>query len=191
MRTCLLHARYTALRRLGLVLGVSALLAACAQPSSTAVNPARSTVATAPASAAPEVTAGCPKPGVLITAERGDAAMGYREMTLRLNNCGDKAYPLRGRPDIIVLDKDRNPLDVAVLPSAHYSAEPRQVTLKPGIGAIAVLSWRNTVTDSTVPATTGGFLSVAPVQGAPRQTVTLLSPLDLGNTGRLEASAWL
>jgi hypothetical protein len=147
-------------------------------------------VVTASASAAPEVTAGCPAPGVLITAERSNAALGYREMTLHMKNCGNKAYPLRGRPDIIVLDKDRNPVDVAAIPSVHYTSAPRQLTLKPGIGVIAVLSWRNTVTDSTVPASTGAFLSVAPVQGAPRQTVTLLSPLDLGNTGRLEASAW-
>jgi hypothetical protein len=116
--------------------------------------------------------------------------MGYREMTLHLRNCGDIAYRLRGQPDIVVLDADRNPLEIALVPSAHYTADPRQITLEPGVSAMAVLSWRNTVTDSTVVATTGAFLSIAPVQGMPRQTVRLPSPLDLGNTGRLETSVW-
>jgi hypothetical protein len=38
---------------------------------------------------------------------------------------------------------------------------------------MAVLSWRSTVTDSTVVATTGAFLSIAPAPGLPRQTVDL------------------
>jgi hypothetical protein len=147
-------------------------------------------VASLPASAPAEGATGCPTPGVLITAERGDAAMGYREMTLHLKNCGDIAYRLHGQPDIVVLDADRKPLEIALVPSAHYTAGPRQITLEPGVSAMALLSWRNTVTDPTVVATTGAFLSIAPAQGMPRQTVSLPSPLDLGNTGRLEASVW-
>jgi hypothetical protein len=128
---------------------------------------------------------------VLITADRGDAAMGYREMTLHLKNCGTAPYQLRGRPDIVVLDKDRQPLDVAVVPSVHYTASPRPVTLQPGVSTTAVLSWRSTYTAAAEPPATGVYLSVAPVQGAPRQTVTPPSPLDLGNTGKLEAGAWM
>jgi hypothetical protein len=133
----------------------------------------------------------CPPPGVLITAERGEAAMGYRELTLSLHNCGAAGYQVRGRPDIVVLDEDQQPLEVAVVPSAHYTATPRPISAPPGSGAMAVLSWRNTVTDPTVKATVGAFLSVAPMAGAPRQLVRLPSPMDLGNTGRLEVSAWL
>ena len=186
MRTRFLRAWAPPLCRLGLVLALGALSAAC--------TPAHPTAAPPPLHPGPasteDGTGDCPAPGVLIIAQRGDAAAGYREMPLRVTNCADTPYPLRDRPDVVVLDQDRKPLDVAVVPSVHYSAEPRPRTLQPGVGAISVLSWRNTVTDSTVPATTGVFLSVAPVQGAPRQIVTLPSPLDLGNTGRLEASAW-
>jgi hypothetical protein len=117
--------------------------------------------------------------------------MGYREMTLSLSNCGSSTYQLTGRPDIVVLDEDRKPLDVATVPSVHYTAAPRPLSVQPGSGAMAILSWRNTVTDPTVVATTGVFLSVAPVPGTPRQILRLPSPMDLGNTGRLEASAWM
>ncbi len=177
-----------------LVLAVMALSTACAQPSS----PAGGVPATPPADAttnAPSATAeaapACPAPGVLITADRGDAAMGYREMTLHLKNCGTAPYQLQGRPDIVVLDKDRQPLDVAVVPSVHYTASPRPVMLQHGVSTMAVLSWRNTYTAAAEPPATGVYLSVAPVQGAPRQTVTPPSTLDLGNTGKLEAGAWM
>ncbi len=116
--------------------------------------------------------------------------MGYREMPLLLRNCGSSTYKLSGRPEIVVLDEDQKPLDVAVVPSIHYTAAPKPISVKPGSGAMVILSWRNTVTDATVVATTGAFLSVAPVPGAPRQILRLPSPMDLGNTGRLEASAW-
>ena len=111
-------------------------------------------------------------------------------MPLRLKNCGNSTYQFSGRPDIVVLDEDQKPLDVVVVPSVRYTAPPEQLAVKPGSGVMTVLSWRNTVTDSTVVATTGAFLSVAPVPGAPRQIVRLPDPMDLGNTGRLEASAW-
>ena len=198
MQKRVLPAGYLALRRLGLVLVVGALATGCAQPSSVAVYPAPSLAVPSRtdgciqpcAVPTPVDSAECPAAGVRITAERGDAAMGYREMPLRLTNCGGTAYPLHGRPDIVVLDKDRNRLDIALVPSVHYSAEPRPTTLQPGVSAIAMLSWRNTVTESRVPAASGAFLSVAPFPGAPRQIVTPPNPLDLGNTGRLEAGAW-
>jgi hypothetical protein len=117
--------------------------------------------------------------------------MGYREMALHVTNCGDTPVALGGRPDVVVLDAEAEAEDIAVVPSVHYTAPPRRQTLRPGTGAMAVLSWRNTVTDPNRQATTGVALSVAPVAGGPHQTVALPSPLDLGNTGRLEVSAWL
>jgi hypothetical protein len=126
---------------------------------------------------------------LLITADRGDAAAGYREMGLHVTNCGKTAYTLQGRPEITVLDDKRQPLAVAVGASIHYTADPRRVTLQPGQGATAVLSWRNTVTVGAVQ--NGAALEVAPVKGAPKQVVTLPAPMDLGTTGKLDASAWL
>lgn len=201
MRMRLFHFGPVGILRLTVLLAMVVLSSACARPAAT-TDPAgsargaesargsESTGVTASASAPPAVAAGCPEPGVLITAERGEAAMGYREMTLLLRNCGDKPYQLQGRPDIVVLDADHNPLEIAVVPSTHYTVAPKLATIQPGSGTMAMLSWRNTVIVSEVETVTGASLSVAPVQGAPRQTVLLSNPLDLGNTGRLEASAW-
>jgi hypothetical protein len=166
------------------LIAVLAATTACTGPSATP-EPSPFTPS-APTSAAP---AGCPASGVLITADRGDAAAGYREMTLALRNCGDTNYPLQGRPDIVVLDAHQQPLTVDVRPSIHYTADPRRISVPPGGGATAVLSWHNTVTDGAV--VTGIALSVAPAKGAPHQIVTLPVPMDLGTTGRLDTSAWL
>ncbi|HEX5200857.1 MAG TPA: DUF4232 domain-containing protein [Actinoplanes sp.] len=131
----------------------------------------------------------CPPPGVRITADRGDAAAGYREISLHLTNCGSTEYALRGRPEITVLDDKQQPLKVTVGKSIHYPAEPRRMTLKPGQGTSAVLSWHHIVTSGTVQ--TGAELEVAPVKGAPAQLVKLPEPMDLGTTGKLDTSAWL
>ncbi|MCU7729225.1 DUF4232 domain-containing protein [Actinoplanes sp. KI2] len=169
------------------VLTLIAALATAACTGAPASEPTSPT-ASAPASAS-AASADCPAPGVLITADRGDAAAGYREMTLTLRRCGDTSYLLQGRPDIVVLDERLQPLKVTVGPSVHYTADPRRINVRPGEGAMAVLSWHNTVTEGT--AVTGVALSVAPVQGAPRQIVNLPVPMDLGTTGRLDTSAWL
>lgn len=166
------------------------LTASCARPAATATPPPSPSPSLSPStgSAAP---AACPASGLAITAERGEAAMGYREMTLLLRNCGTDPYDLSGRPAIVVLDADHRPLPVAVVASEHFTADPRRRTVAPGNGAMAVLSWRNTVTASDVPAVSAPYLSVAPTAGTAHQEVVLPSPLDLGNTGRLEASAWM
>ncbi|MFF5288374.1 DUF4232 domain-containing protein [Paractinoplanes globisporus] len=167
------------------ILPLAAVLVMAACTSAPSPDPAPTT-APPSASAAP---ATCPASGVLITADRGDAAAGYREMTLKLTNCGSTAFELQGRPDIVVLDENRQPQKITVGASIHYTADPRRMTVKPGTGAMAVLSWHNTVTTGTT--VTGAFLSVAAVKGAPRQIVTLPAPMDLGTTGRLDTSAWL
>ncbi|MGK5683783.1 DUF4232 domain-containing protein [Actinoplanes sp. URMC 104] len=190
------------LRRL-VVLLVVPLVASCSEPwratSGLAPAPAPSVAASpavVPSSAGPaapvaiESPSACALIGVLITADRGDAAMGYREMGLHVRNCGAEPYEVRGRPDIVVLDGDGRPLKVAVVASGHYTAAPRRLVLKPGASAVAVLSWRNTVTNTSGGADTGASLAVAVSAGATRQLVALQAPLDLGNTGRLETSAW-
>ena len=116
--------------------------------------------------------------------------MGYREMALNIRNCGTEPYEVKGRPDIVVLDEEGRPLKVAVVASRRYAAAPRRLVLKPGQGAHVVLSWRNTVTSTSGGADTGASLVVAASAGGTRQLVALPAPLDLGNTGRLETSAW-
>ncbi|MFI5897134.1 DUF4232 domain-containing protein [Actinoplanes sp. NPDC051513] len=141
------------------------------------------------ASASAVVAPACPAPGVLITADRGDAAAGYREISLHLTNCGATEYTLQGRPEITVLDDKHQPLHVTIGASIHYTAGPRRVTLKPGQGTTAVLAWHNTVTSGAVQ--NGAALEVAPVKGAPEQVVALPAAMDLGTTGKLDTSAWL
>ncbi|MBM2618529.1 DUF4232 domain-containing protein [Actinoplanes sp. LDG1-06] len=190
-------------RRLLLLVLVVPLLASCSEPwraadglmpTATPSAPAPSVVASSPAGpAAPEAVeavSACSLTGVLITADRGDAAAGYREMGLHIRNCGTEPYELRGRPDIVVLDEDGRPLKISVEASRHYTAAPGRLVLKPGAGAMAVLSWRNTVTSISGGVDTGESLAVAVSEGGMRQLVTLPSTLDLGNTGRLETSAW-
>ncbi|MFF5078141.1 DUF4232 domain-containing protein [Actinoplanes sp. NPDC000266] len=190
------------LRRL-LPLLVVPLVAACTAPwqaasgltptAAPSVSPSSAVPASPTAPAAPvavEPAAACSLIGVLITAERGDAAAGYREMPLTMRNCGTNPYEVYGRPDIVVLDEDGRPLKIAVVASRHYTAAPRRLVLKPGTSARVVLSWRNTVTSVSGGADTGESLAVAASEGGTRQLVTLPAPLDLGNTGRLEASAW-
>ncbi|MFB9410241.1 DUF4232 domain-containing protein [Dactylosporangium matsuzakiense] len=169
------------------------LLTACArpdQPGATQPTPGR----TASVSAVPseDVTeAACPPGGLKVTAERGDAAAGYREMSLFLANCGPVTVTVNGRPDIVVLGKDRDVQDIAVVASVHYNPSPHPIVLKPGTRTSAVMSWRNTYDDISKPPVVGVYLSVAATPGVPRQLVKPPSSLDLGSTGRLEVSAWL
>ncbi|MEU8820806.1 DUF4232 domain-containing protein [Actinoplanes sp. NPDC048796] len=188
-------------RRLSLLLIVP-LLASCTASwrATSGLTPTTAPGVTAPpavpASAGPAAPEGlepavaCAVTGVIITANRGESAMGYREMTLTVQNCGTEPYEVKGRPDIVVLDEDGRPLKISVEGSAHYTAAPRRLTLKPGTAARSVLSWRNTVTNISGGSDTGESLAVAVSAKQPRQLVTLEAPLDLGNTGRLEASAW-
>ena len=137
-----------------------------------------------------EPASACALIGVLITAGRGEAAAGYREMSLDIKNCGTTPYEVKGRPDIVVLDEHGAPLKVAVRASVHYTAAPQHLVLEPGEGAHSVLSWRNTVTDVSGWSETGTSLIVAASSGGMRQLVPLSHDMDLGSTGRLEASAW-
>jgi hypothetical protein len=157
---------------------------------SSSVAPVDPVPASSAASPGP-VPTGCPDSGLLVTAtEEPDAAMGYREMPLYATNCGDKPVKIEGRPEIVVLDRERNPTGTSIVPSVRHTGEPHTRTLAPGQKAVSVLAWRNTYTSVTEPPVEGVYLSVVPRAGVPGQLVYLPHRLDLGSTGRLEASVW-
>ncbi|WP_433306534.1 DUF4232 domain-containing protein [Actinoplanes sp. CA-030573] len=137
----------------------------------------------------PATIPACPPSGLRASAERGEAAAGYREMTVYLENCGDRDYQLQGRPDIVVLGADRNPLPVVVEPNRLVTAPPRRIVLKPGEKASSTLSWHSTV-EAGKEVATGAYLAVAALAGTEHQTIALPSALDLGTTGKLATTAW-
>ncbi|MCG5448369.1 DUF4232 domain-containing protein [Micromonospora hortensis] len=146
-------------------------------------------------SSSTEPSAECPASGVRIRSTGGDAAMGLRALGLELVNCGEHPYQLNGYPVLHVFDEAREPIMLRVVNGAKeitlgFDQPPRQVTLAAGERATAVVLWRNLVTDSTVVATNGEFLTVAPAAGQPAEEVDPDGPIDLGNTGRIGVSAW-
>ncbi|WP_329385572.1 DUF4232 domain-containing protein [Streptomyces sp. NBC_01351] len=160
--------------------------------------------APAPAAARPSVSAvppaaeACPEGGVRLVEGTGDAAMGLRVEGYELVNCGATDYVLEGYPEIRLLDKAHRPVEVAV---GHGSAPitsqvpavdaaPQRVTLAPGQASSLSVVWRNLVTDATAPAVEGWVLEVTPRPGAPRVSLALSRPVDLGNTGRLGIGPW-
>jgi hypothetical protein len=174
---------------------VIATVSACAlEPAGRSAPPVTAEPTPATTSAATD----CPPPGVIITAGSIDAAMGLRAMRIDLFNCGTEPYGVQGYPTARVLDDHRRPLKVAVLDGTaaisridRFDGRPKRVTAAPGQHLEAVVVWRNTVTDTSVPATTGRYLEIAPVSGQPVQTVTPDGGLDLGSTGRLAVSSWI
>ncbi|MEV4809345.1 DUF4232 domain-containing protein [Micromonospora avicenniae] len=149
----------------------------------------------APTAPGDEPSSVCPESGVRIRALGTDAAMGLRALGLELTNCGTADYPLHGYPSLRLLDGDGTPIPVQVIEGAKgitsgFDDPPRPLTLHPGERAGAAVLWRNLVTDSTVVATSGEGLEVAPSAGPAPQAVELDGPIDLGNTGRIGVSAW-
>ncbi|MGC4811435.1 DUF4232 domain-containing protein [Micromonospora sp. DT228] len=139
--------------------------------------------------------ADCPASGVRIRSTGGDAAMGLRALGLELVNCGDRPYQLNGYPVLHVFDDQHEPVLLRVVNggkeiTSGFDQPPRQITLAPDERATAVVLWRNLVTDSTVVATNGEYLTVAPAAGQPGEEVDPDGPIDLGNTGRIGVSAW-
>ncbi|MFY1618084.1 DUF4232 domain-containing protein [Micromonospora sp. WMMD736] len=152
-----------------------------------------------PSSPAPSASAEpvptCPASGVRIRSTGGDAAMGLRALGLELVNCGDRPYRLDGYPTVWVLDERRKPIILSVVNGAQgitsgFDQPPQPITLQEGERAVATVLWRNLVTDSTVVATDGAYLSVAPAAGQPAEEVDPHGPVDVGNTGRIGVSAW-
>ena len=151
--------------------------------------------ASASPSASTDPLAECPASGIRIRSTGADAAMGLRALGLELVNCGEQPYQLNGYPVLHVFDEAREPIMLRVVNGAKeitsgFDQPPRQVTLAAGERATAVVLWRNLVTDSTVVATNGEFLTVAPAAGQPAEEVDPDGPIDLGNTGRIGVSAW-
>ncbi|SCE86052.1 DUF4232 domain-containing protein [Micromonospora chokoriensis] len=146
-------------------------------------------------SAGVEPLAVCPASGVQIRSTGSDAAMGLRALGLELVNCGDRPYQLNGYPILHLFDEQREPVMLRVVNGAKeitsgFDQPPRPVTLAPAERATAVVLWRNLVTDSTVVATNGRYLTVTPAAGQPAADVDPDGPVDLGNTGRIGVSAW-
>ncbi|MEO3742702.1 DUF4232 domain-containing protein [Plantactinospora sp. B5E13] len=176
-------------RRLGALLGATALLAGCGGPSRPPVPEPTVTVAPTP-------TASCAD-GFQISAGQVSAAMGLRALGIELRNCGTAPYRVQGFPVVRLLDDRRQPLDVTVGNGSSpvsapdsYDGPPREVVLAPGEVARARVLWRNTVTEATTPATNGSFLEIAPAPGTPAQLVAPDGGIDLGTTGRLAVNAW-
>ncbi|MEJ8646124.1 DUF4232 domain-containing protein [Streptomyces sp. MS1.HAVA.3] len=141
----------------------------------------------------------CPEGGVQLAEGEGSAAMGLRVADFQLVNCGSATYVLEGYPEIRpLLNGGHRPLHVDIghgtngvtSPATGGDAPPRRVTLQPGQAATTGLLWRNLFTDSTVPAAEGRVLELVPKPGAPRLTLRLSAPVDLGDTGKLGLSAW-
>src|SRR3954462_1938315 len=171
------------------ILLLALLLTGCARPGTQPRNTLPSLGVPPSSGVSPSLEedgAACPEGGVKITADRGDAAMGYREMGLHLTNCGDRPVTVSGRPEVVVLGEDRDVQDIAIVPSVHHNQAAHPVTLAPGQRTSAVLAWRKTYDDISKPPVSGVYLSVAPAPGGPRQIVRPPVPLDLGSTGRLE-----
>ncbi|MGQ5259365.1 DUF4232 domain-containing protein [Micromonospora sp. ZYX-F-536] len=197
--------RGTAARRRtipGAAVATALLLGACAPADhrgqagdATSPPPGRTTAPSPTPSAYVSPPFWCPESGVRIRSRGSDAAMGLRALGLELVNCGDRPYRIEGHPSLRVLDEDRKPIILRVLPGAKeitagFDQPPREVVLGPGERAVATVLWRNLVTDSTVVATNGTYLRVAPAAGQPAEDVDPDGPIDVGNTGRIGVSAW-
>ncbi|MGC4818009.1 DUF4232 domain-containing protein [Micromonospora sp. DT63] len=150
--------------------------------------------ATTPSASADPV-AECPASGVRIRSTGGDAAMGLRALGLELVNCADRPYQLNGYPVVWVLNEQRKPIILRVVNGAKeitsgFDQPPQPITLHKGERAVATVLWRNLVTDPTVVATAGAYLTIAPAAGQPAEEVDPHGPVDVGNTGRIGVSAW-
>ncbi|MFE9251625.1 DUF4232 domain-containing protein [Streptomyces sp. NPDC007088] len=137
----------------------------------------------------------CPSSGVRITADRGDAAMGLRVMSVWITNCGLERFRVGGYPELRLLGEDGADTGVGVLhgtdtiSSGLSPDEPRgEVTLRRGERARTILAWRNTVT--TGHPAPGVFLEVEPGAGLPAQRVRAEVPLDVGTAAVVGTSRW-
>ncbi|MFE3253956.1 DUF4232 domain-containing protein [Streptomyces sp. NPDC059209] len=137
---------------------------------------------------------GCPASGLDVVIGGEDAAMGHRVVTLKLWNCGDRTYRVKGHPGLELLDEAREPIDAEVTHESDYTYtgrrddRPRQVTLAPNATASAVLHWNNRVTSLDGAPTPGAHVLVTPAPG--EEPVSLPLPVDLGTDGTLDVTSW-
>ncbi|MFE2265335.1 DUF4232 domain-containing protein [Streptomyces griseosporeus] len=147
-----------------------------------------------PAAEAPSQGGPCPRSGVRLYADQGDAAMGLRVVGLHLENCGTRVYRLDGYPELQLLDDEHRPVTGVrvqhggdgISSGTGADATPVPLALKPGEAARATLTWRNT-TGFGDPVN-APYVRVHARPGADPVTVT--PELDLGTTGRLGVGAW-
>ncbi|WP_433466084.1 DUF4232 domain-containing protein [Spirillospora sp. CA-128828] len=191
--TSTLRPRVRLLLALGVGLGTTGL-AACsteARPAGaapTASRPVPSPLTLRPSPPPPT----CTPDGVSVSMDEPDAAMGLRAATITLRNCGGRPYRLNGYPSLRVLDENRQPFNVDVVRGTTQIKDggPKPLTIRPGEAAVFGIVWRNLVTEATTEAVTGRYLEVRPAPGRPVVVIPSNGPLDLGNTGRLEETAW-
>ncbi|WP_405619337.1 DUF4232 domain-containing protein [Streptomyces sp. NBC_01511] len=147
-----------------------------------------------PSSPAETTPSGCPPSGLDVVIGGEDAAMGHRVVTVKLWNCGDKPYRVKGYPGLELLDEAREPVDVKISHENDYSFtgrredRPRQLTLAPNATANAVLHWNNRVTSFDGAPTPGAHILVTPAPG--EEPVSLPLPIDLGTDGTLDVTSW-
>lgn len=151
-------------------------------------------VRSVPVDEASSASGPCPKSGVHVYADQGDAAMGLRVVGLHLVNCGTRPYRLDGYPRLELQDADHETVkNVRILDGTDRISTgiggtdgPRPVVLGPGQAAAATLAWRNT--------TQAGEAVNAPyvrVWARPAADPVMVVPeLDLGTTGQLGVGAW-
>ncbi|MFE5819391.1 DUF4232 domain-containing protein [Streptomyces sp. NPDC056479] len=147
-----------------------------------------------PADEASSASGPCPKSGVHLYADQGDAAMGLRVVGLHLVNCGTGTYRLNGYPKLELFDEDHDTVDgVRILQGTDQismatggSGSPQPVVLRPGEAAAATLAWRNT-TQAGDPVN-APYVRVRAKPGA--RPVMVMPELDLGTTGKLGVGPW-
>lgn len=152
------------------------------------------TVRSVPTAEAPKPDGDCPKSGLRLSADQGDAAMGLRVVGLLLQNCGTSTVTLDGYPRLQLLDLDHKPVDgirllsggTEIATGTGADAPPKRFALRPGERAHSTLVWRNT-TESGDPVN----VPYARVRATPDAAPVMVTPeFDLGTTGRLGIGAW-
>ncbi|MFF0086679.1 DUF4232 domain-containing protein [Streptomyces canus] len=147
-----------------------------------------------PEAEASSASGACPKSGMRLYADQGDAAMGLRVVGLHLVNCGTGPLQLNGYPKLTIQDEDHHTVDgVHILQGTDQistglggDSGPQPVVLRPGEAAVAQLAWRNT-TQAGAPVN-APYVRVWATPAA--DPVTVAPELDLGTTGKLGVGAW-
>ncbi|WP_328701655.1 DUF4232 domain-containing protein [Amycolatopsis pittospori] len=164
--------------------GTALAVAGCSAPPPAPVPPTVHTPTEGPV-----VPAGCLDTGVTVSSGPVDAALGHRAVVLTLTNCGTAPRTLTGYPEVRLLDKEKQPMNVQVEHGTSYMAIDPGVapqTVQPGGTLLSVVSWSNTVTVGSPEA--GAYVTVAAAKGDPEQRITV--DTDLGTTGKLTLTAW-
>ncbi|MEU9330285.1 DUF4232 domain-containing protein [Streptomyces canus] len=147
-----------------------------------------------PEAEAPSTSGTCPKSGMRLYADQGDAAMGLRVVGLHLVNCGTGRIQLNGYPKLTIQDEDHHTVDgVRILQGTDQistglggDGRPQPVVLRPGEASVAQLAWRNT-TQAGEPVN-APYVRVWATPAA--DPVTVAPELDLGTTGKLGVGPW-